>query len=295
MAIDVLPLHPLFAAEMRGVDLASTTDREVLARIRASMDRHAVLVFRDQGLDDRAQLAFAERLDGQLHAKTGISALAANRVGNEALTDVSNVDADGQLLPADDRRRQYSLSNRLWHTDASFVDPPGRYSLLSARVVPPVGANTEFADMRAAWDALPEDLKNLCAPLRAHHSIAHSRELLGFSFSPEERERLRGVEQPLVRTNPATGRRSLYLASHASAIIGWPLAEGRLLLKDLTEHATRREFVYSHAWREGDLVIWDNLATMHRATPFEDKRYRRDLRRVTTLDLPRDMPAGATV
>jgi alpha-ketoglutarate-dependent 2,4-dichlorophenoxyacetate dioxygenase len=209
------------------------------------------------------------------------------------LTDVSNVDADGHLLPADDRRRQYSLSNRLWHTDASFVDPPGRYSLLSARVVPPAGADTEFADMRAAWDALPEDLKQVCAPLRAHHSIAYSRETLGFSFSPEERERLRGVEQPLVRTNAATGRRSLYLASHASAIVGWPLAEGRLFLRDLTEHATQRDFVYRHAWRAGDLVIWDNRATMHRATPFEDKRYRRDLRRVTTLDVPRALPADA--
>lgn len=291
MAIDVLPLHPLFAAEMRGVDLAAATDPDLLARIREGMDRHAVLVFRDQRLDDRAQLDFAERLDGRLHAKTGISVLAANRFGNEALTDVSNVDADGHLLPADDRRRQYSLSNRLWHTDASFVDPPGRYSLLSARVVPPAGADTEFADMRAAWDALPEDLKQVCAPLRAHHSIAYSRETLGFSFSPEERERLRGVEQPLVRTNAATGRRSLYLASHASAIVGWPLAEGRLFLRDLTEHATQRDFVYRHAWRAGDLVIWDNRATMHRATPFEDKRYRRDLRRVTTLDVPRETVA----
>lgn len=286
MAIDVLPLHPLFAAEIRGVDLAAAADRELLARIRDAMDRHAVLVFRDQRLDDGAQLGFAERLDGRLHAKTGISALAANRFGNEALTDVSNVDENGQVLPPDDRRRHYSLANRLWHTDASFVDPPGRYSMLSARVVPPVGADTEFADMRAAWDALPEALKQRCEGLRVHHSIAHSRQTLGFEFSPEEAERLRGVEQPLVRTNRATGRRSLYLASHASRIVGWPVPEGRLLLRDLVEHATRREFVFSHSWREGDLVIWDNLATMHRATPFEDARYRRELRRVTTLDVP---------
>jgi alpha-ketoglutarate-dependent 2,4-dichlorophenoxyacetate dioxygenase len=140
--------------------------------------------------------------------------------------------------------------------------------------------------MRAAWDALPEPLKQRCEGLRVHHSIAHSRQTLGFEFSPEEAERLRGVEQPLVRTNPVTGRRSLYLASHASRVVGWPVPEGRLLLRDLVEHATRREFVFSHSWREGDLVIWDNLATMHRATPFEDARYRRELRRVTTLDIP---------
>ena len=286
MPIEFVPLHPLFAAEARGVDLAALRDPGALAEIRAAMHRFAVLVFRDQRLDDRSQVEFAGRLDGQLHSKTGISALAANRFGNEALTDVSNVDENGQVLPPDDRRRHYSLANRLWHTDASFVDPPGRYSMLSARVVPPVGADTEFADMRAAWDALPEALKQRCEGLRVHHSIAHSRQTLGFEFSPEEAERLRGVEQPLVRTNPVTGRRSLYLASHASRIVGWPVPEGRLLLRDLVEHATRREFVFSHAWREGDLVIWDNLATMHRATPFEDARYRRELRRVTTLDIP---------
>jgi alpha-ketoglutarate-dependent 2,4-dichlorophenoxyacetate dioxygenase len=286
MPIEFVSLHPLFAAEARGVDLAELRDPAALAEIRAAMHRFAVLVFRDQRLDDRSQVAFAERFDGHLHSKTGISALAANRFGNEALTDVSNVDENGEVLPPGDRRRHYSLANRLWHTDASFVDPPGRYSMLSARIVPPVGANTEFADMRAAWDALPEALRQRCEDLRVHHSIAYSRQTLGFEFSPEEAERLRGVEQPLVRTNPVTGRRSLYLASHAARIVGWPLPEGRLLLRDLIEHATRRDFVFSHAWREGDLVIWDNLATMHRATPFEDARYRRELRRVTTLDIP---------
>ncbi len=286
MPVEFRPLHPLFAAEAVGVDLAGLHDPATLAELRAAMHRFAVLVFRGQSLDDGSQLAFARRFDGHLHAKTGISALAANRFGNEALTDVSNVDENGDVLPPGDRRRHYSLANRLWHTDASFVDPPGRYSMLSARVVPPAGADTEFADMRAAWDALPEAMKRECEGLRVHHSIAYSRQTLGFEFSPEEAERLRGVEQPLVRTNKETGRRSLYLASHACRVVGWPLPEGRLLLRDLVEHATRREFVFSHSWREGDLVIWDNLATMHRATPFEDARYRRELRRVTTLDIP---------
>lgn len=287
MALGFRPLHPLFVAEAGPVDLATLDAPDVLEEIRQGMHLYGVLVFRGQRLDDTTQLEFAQRFDGSLHAKTGASALGANRFGNEALTDISNVDERGDLLPPDDRRRHYGLANRLWHTDASFVDPPGRYSLLSARVVPPDGADTEFADMRAAWDALSPDLQATCETLRVHHSIAYSRQTLGFEFSPEEEERLRGVEQPLVRRNAFTGRRALYLASHASRILGWPLPEGRLLLRELMEHATRREFVYSHRWRAGDLVIWDNLSTMHRATPFADTRHRRELRRVTTLDLPR--------
>lgn len=287
MSLSFRSLHPLFAAEAGPVDLATLSDPGTLEEIRNGMHRHAVLVFRDQRLDDASQLAFAERFDGRLHAKTGASALGANRFGNEALTDISNVDEQGQLLAADDRRRHYGLANRLWHTDASFVDPPGRYSLLSARVIPAEGADTEFADMRAAFDALSPAMQSRLLPLRAHHSIAYSRQVLGFEFSADEAEQLRGVVQPVVRTNPVTGRRALYLAAHASRIEDMPLPEGRLLLRELIEHATQPAFVYRHRWRSGDLVIWDNLATMHRATPFADTRDRRELRRVTTLDVAR--------
>jgi alpha-ketoglutarate-dependent 2,4-dichlorophenoxyacetate dioxygenase len=180
----------------------------------------------------------------------------------------------------------YSLGNRLWHTDASFEDPPGRYSMLHAKVVPPVPADTEFADMRAAYDALPAEMKARLEGLRVHHSIAHSRQTLGFEFSAEEAEILKGAVHPLVRTIPRSNRKSLYLASHASRIVDWPVPEGRLLLRDLIEHATQPRFVYRHRWSVGDLVIWDNRCTMHRATPFEDTKYRRELRRVTTLDIP---------
>jgi alpha-ketoglutarate-dependent 2,4-dichlorophenoxyacetate dioxygenase len=189
-------------------------------------------------------------------------------------------------MKSNDRRRMYALGNRLWHTDASFQDPPGRYSMLSARVVPSVDADTEFADTRAAYDALDSATKTKLEGLRAHHSIAYSREVLGFEFSEREREQLKGAIHPLVRTNPRTRRRSLYLASHASRIVDWPIPEGRLLLRDLIEHATQPQFVYRHAWRPGDLVIWDNLATMHRGKPYDDAVYRRELRRVTTLDIP---------
>ena len=285
MALNITPLHPLFVGEVRGIDLRNTEDRASLDAIRAGMDRYGVLVFRDQPFDDAEQLAFAQRFDGSLHTKTGTAALGANRFGNEALTDISNVDEQGTVLAADDRRRHYGLANRLWHTDASFENPPGRFSLLSTRVLPPAGADTEFADMRAAWDALTPELQQQLEGLTVHHSIAYSRQTLGFDFSPEELDKLRGAIHPLVRRNPATGRRSLYLASHASRIVEWSLAEGKLMLRELTEHATQTQFVYRHRWQEQDLVIWDNRATMHRARPFEDLKHRRELRRVTTLDI----------
>ena len=285
MALRFRRLHPHFVAEVSPVDLRRVHDAETLAEIRGGMDEHAVLVFRDQPFTDDEQLAFAQRLDGALHTKTGTAALGLNRLGNNALVDISNLDAGGDIARPDDRRRVYGLGNRLWHTDASFQDPPGRYSLLSAKIVPPQGAETEYADMRAAYDALPPNTAARLDGLRVHHSIAYSRQTLGFEFAPEEAGRLEGAVHPLVRTIPRSGRRSLYLASHASRILDWPLPEGRLLLRDLIEHATQPEFVYRHAWAVGDPVIWDNRATMHRATPFEDGTYRRELRRVTTLDV----------
>jgi alpha-ketoglutarate-dependent 2,4-dichlorophenoxyacetate dioxygenase len=285
MALRFGRLHPHFVAEVSPVDLREVHDAATLGEIRGGLDEYAVLVFRDQPFTDDEQLAFAARLDGQLHTKTGTAALGLNRRGNNALVDIGNLDSQGDIAQADDRRRVYGLGNRLWHTDASFQSPAGRYSMLSAKVVPPVGAETEYADMRAAYDALPRETAARLDGLRAHHSIAYSRQTLGFEFAPEEAGRLEGAVHPLVRTLPRSGRRSLYLASHASRIVDWPLPEGRLLLRDLIEHATQREFVYRHAWRVGDLVVWDNRATMHRATPFEDATYRRELGRVTTLDV----------
>jgi len=285
MALTFQKLHPCFAAEVGPVDLRRVDDPQTLAEIRAGMDEYAVLVFHDQPFTDEEQLAFARRLDGELHTKTGARVLVKRRLGNEAVADISNLDEDGGIMPSDDRRRMYSLGNRLWHTDASFQDPPGRYSMLSAKVVPSVEADTEFADTRAAYDALDAEMKARLEPLRVHHSIAHSRQTLGFEFSADEAEALKGATHPLIRTLPRSNRRALYVASHASRIVDWPVPEGRLLLHDLIEHATQREFVYRHAWRVGDLVIWDNRATMHRATPFDDARHRRELRRVTTLDL----------
>ena len=286
MALTFRPLHPLFAAEVSPVDLKQVRDEATLAQIRAGMDEYAVLVFRDQVWTDPEHLDFAQRLDGVLHTKLGSAAIQKNRFGNEALGDISNVGADGEILQPGDRRRAYGLGNRLWHTDASFQDPPGRYSMLSAKVVPPVAADTEYADMRAAWDALPEETKRQIEGLTVHHSIAYSRQVLGFEFSDDEQNMLKGAVHPLVRTIPRSNRKSLYVASHASRVMQWPVPEGRLLLRDLIEHATQPEFVYRHQWRVGDLVIWDNRCTMHRARPFKDTTHKRELRRVTTLDIP---------
>jgi alpha-ketoglutarate-dependent 2,4-dichlorophenoxyacetate dioxygenase len=287
MPITIRPLRPHFFGEASPVDLRNIHDEQTLAEIRSEMDLYGVLVFHDQKFTDAEQLSFAERFDGELHSKTGASAIQESRLGNEALTDISNLDESGEIMRSDDRRRMYALGNRLWHTDASFQNPPGRYSMLHARVVPPVPADTQFADMRAAYDALPLPMRQRLEGLRVHHSIAYSRQTLGFEFSAEEQDRLQGAVHSLVRTIPGSGRRSLYLAAHASRIIDWPLPDGRLLLRDLIEHATQREFTYTHSWRVGDFVIWDNRATMHRGLAYDDTKYRRELRRVTSLDLPR--------
>jgi alpha-ketoglutarate-dependent 2,4-dichlorophenoxyacetate dioxygenase len=285
MPVEVQALHRHFMGEVQALDLRFVHDEQTLSEIRAGMDTFAVLVFHDQGLDDDEQLAFAQRLDGKLHTKTGGRVLQKSRFGNEALADISNLDPEGELFAPEDRRRLCGLGNRLWHTDGSFVDPAGRYSMLYAHEVPPVPADTQFADMRSAYDTLSPERREMIEPLRCRHSIAHSRRTLGFEFSAEELEQLKGAVHPLVRTNPRNGRKSLYLASHAAEIIGWTLPEGRLLLQELSEHATSPERVYAHRWRQGDFVIWDNRATMHRAMPFDDTRYRREMRRVTTLDV----------
>jgi alpha-ketoglutarate-dependent 2,4-dichlorophenoxyacetate dioxygenase len=292
MPLTYRTLHPNFAAEVSPVDLRRADDRERLDEIRVGMDRHGVLVFRDQPFTDDEHIEFAQRLDGRLHTRTGSAALGKNRLGDEAVSDISNIGPDGELLQREDRRRAYVLGNRLWHTDASFVDPPGRYSMLSAKVIPAVAADTEFADLRSAYQALPAETKAKLEGLRAHHSITHSRWMLGFEFSEDEHERLKGAVHPIVRTLPRSGQKTLYLAAHASRVVDWPVPEGRLLLHDLIEHATQRQFVYRHAWRVGDLVIWDNRCTMHRACPFDDMTHRRELRRVTTLDVAEQPPVA---
>jgi alpha-ketoglutarate-dependent 2,4-dichlorophenoxyacetate dioxygenase len=205
MALTFRKLHRHFVGESSPIELRSTFDPDTLAAIRAGMDEYAVLVFRDQVFADAEQLAFGERMDGRLHQGTGSRAFTKSRLGNESISDISNLDPEGEIMKADDRRRHYTLGNRLWHTDASFVDPPGRYSMLHARIVPPVPADTEYADLRAAYDTLPAEMQAQLEGLRAHHSVAYSRHLLGFEFTAEEQEKVKGAVHPLVRTIPALG------------------------------------------------------------------------------------------
>jgi alpha-ketoglutarate-dependent 2,4-dichlorophenoxyacetate dioxygenase len=285
MAITFKKLHPTFMAEVSPLDLREVRDEVTLGQLRQGMTDYGVLVFKGQQFSHQDQLEFAQRFDGELHSKTSNSALSKNRFGNDALTDISNVTGDGDIMAANDRRRMNNISNRVWHTDASFVDPAGRYSMLFARNIPPVRADTEFADMRAAYDALDAQTKETIANLHVHHSIVYSRHTMGFDFAEEEKAKLPGATQPLVKTIAGSHRKGLYLASHADYIVEWPVPEGRLLLKDLTEHATQPQFVHHHEWTLGDFVIWDNRTTMHRGRPFDDTVHKRELTRVTTLDI----------
>jgi len=285
MTITFTKLHPTFMAQVSPIDLREVNNAATLEQLRQGMTEYGVLVFKGQQFSLQEQLDFAQRLDGELHSKTSNSALSKNRFGNDALTDISNVTQEGDIMAADDRRRMNNISNRVWHTDASFVDPAGRYSMLYARNIPSVRADTEFADMRAAYDALDEQTQEIIANLHVHHSIVYSRHTMGFDFAPEEQAKLPGATHPLVRTIAGSVRKALYLAAHADHVVEWPVPEGRLLLKDLIEHATRPQFVHYHEWTLGDLVIWDNRTTMHRGRPYDDKVHKRELTRVTTLDI----------
>ena len=284
MGIAIRAIDPVarafFAAEVSGVDLSQDLSREEVAAISAGMDQYGVLVFHDQRLDDARQLAFSRNF-GALEQATGDIAQGAERRLSMDVNDISNLDRNNRILARDDRRRLFGLGNRLWHSDSSFKAVPAKYSLLSARMIPGSGGNTEFADMRAAYDTLDDETRAMCEGLVCEHSQLFSRSTLGFTdFTDDERRRFAPVLQRLVRRHPVTGRRSLFLASHAGAVVGWPVPEARAFLRELTEHATQRKFVYAHAWQQWDLVMWDNRVTMHRARPYDHTQVR-DMHRTT--------------
>jgi alpha-ketoglutarate-dependent 2,4-dichlorophenoxyacetate dioxygenase len=294
VSITVRPLTPDFVAEISAVDLArplAPGDRDA---IEAAIDRYAVVIFHDQGLDDEQQVSFARHFGPiQASAQKARHQGIKHRIASTEIADISNLDGEGKVLEPDSRRRLDWLANRLWHTDASFRAVPGALSMLHARIVPDEGGETEFADLRAAYDALPDTTRAAIEDLVAEHSIWHSRSQLGVTqYTPQELASLPPVPQRVVRRHPGSGRKTLYVASHATHIIGMPLADGRLLLMDLIEHATRPQFVHAHRWRQGDLVIWDNRCTMHRARPFDTTKVR-DLRRVTTRDVASTLEQAA--
>ena len=277
-----IPIGNEFVAEVTGIDLRAPLDAGATAAIHAAMDRYAVLLFHDQPLPDDEQIAFTKALGKiELNTANNVTRLDQRRLGIE-MSDISNLDQQGNLLARDDRRRAFNLGNQLWHSDSSFKAVSAKYSLLSARIVPSAGGNTEFADMRAAYDTLDPETKAAIEDLITEHSLLFSRGQLGFTdFTAEERVKFAPVRHHLVRTNPATGRRSLFLSSHIGGIVGWPMPEALAFVRDLAEHATQRQFVHAHTWRQHDLVMWDNRQTMHRARRYRDTGEVRDLRRTT--------------
>ena len=278
----VSPIPWAFAGQVSGVDCAAPLTGADVASIDAAMDQHAVLIFRDQPLNDEQQLTFTRRfgLLERYETPGHIRKREEERLAG-GIADFSNLTHDGSVMSPEDRVWLFKLGDRLWHSDSSFRPVPAKYSLLSGRTIPSRGGDTEFADMRAAYDALDEEAKAEIEDLVCEHSLIHSRETIGFAdITPEEREHFRPVRHPLVRTDRRTGRKSLFLSAHAGAILGWTIPEARMFLRDLTEHATQPQFVYRHHWRPGDLVMWDNRTTMHRARRFQRSEVR-DVRRTT--------------
>ena len=283
MTLDIRPLHPLFAAEIHGFDFSVPPERMPMDEVRAAINLYGVLAFRNPAPPtDEQHIAFSKRLGpielGNIIKVTGFD---KRRVAHMELVDVGNLDPDGNIFPPDHRRMLFRKGDRLWHADMSFMENRATWSMLVGHEIPPEGGDTEFADMRAVFDELPAEMKALAESLKVEHSIWRSRMLAGFPEPTEEELASRPpVRHGLVNTH-ASGRKSLYIASHASHVVGWPVELGRDLLATLTRFATQPRFVYRHVWRPGDMVMWDNLATLHRATEFEDAKYRRDMRRTT--------------
>ena len=286
MSIRITPRRPDssdFAGEVNGIDIASGVTTAVAQAIEEAMDHYAVLVFPNQQINDDQQFAFSSHF-GPMEQATGDVVARDERRLSMQINDISNLDKDGNVLKRDDRTRLFGLGNMLWHSDSSFKPVPARYSLLSARVIPAAGGSTQFADMRAAWDELDSNLQNEAKELVCQHSQLFSRASLGFEdFTEQQIREWQPVEQRLVRRHPRSKRLSLFLSAHIGTINGWPVPEARLYIRDLTEHATQPEFVYTHDWKPWDLVMWDNRSTMHRARRY-DHTQPRDLHRTTVSD-----------
>ncbi|OGA26074.1 MAG: hypothetical protein A3I02_00005, partial [Betaproteobacteria bacterium RIFCSPLOWO2_02_FULL_67_26] len=284
MSIAICPVTPVFVAEIGDVDLSTLAEAD-LAEIRIAFWKYAVLIFPDQKLAANQHLAFARHF-GPIETDRVLDAtVTPQRLAND-FADISNLTPEGRIWSKDSRQRLYKAGNKLWHTDSSFKRRPGLCSLLYAHTVAPLGGHTEFADQRAAYDALPDAMKQKLRGLVAEHSIATSRRKSGFTgFNEDESKRLPPVPQTVVRTIPESGRKSLYVASHAGRIFGVPEQEGQALLDQLIAHTTQRQFVYTHRWRPRDLVMWDNRCTMHRGTDYDDLRWVRNMQRATVSDV----------
>lgn len=294
MNFRVAQQHRHFFGEVVGLDLRQSLDAGTVAAVTAAIDRHGVLVFRDQQIDDEQQLRFSNCFGAPQRSISVHRENLQRRLRKDQLSDISNVDEHGFQLGMNHPRRLYQLTTKLWHTDSSFRNPVGKYTFLCAKRLPAEGGNTEFADMRAAWDALDPQRQQALRGLQAQHSLAYSRSLVPGSppLDESERRNLPPSIHPLVRVHPGSRREGLYLASHAECIVGMPYEEGRGLLEELMAFATQEEFVHAHVWRPGDLVMWDNRCTMHRAMPFDETKCVRELRRTTVAEEMPDIAAA---
>lgn len=283
MTLTLRPLHPVFGAEASGIDLTRPLAEADRKAINAAMSEHAVVVFRGQPLTAQQQIAFATAF-GPLDIGLKRVFQRKERLEDERLIDISNLDAEGTVSKRDSPKNLSNFANQLWHSDSSFMRPRAAYSMLHALVLPSWGGNTEFADLRAAHDALDPRTKADVEGLEAEHYALHTRLLLGDeAYTDAQKAAMEPVTWPLVDTHAGSGRKLLFVGVHARRIVGWPTAEGRMFLSDLLEHATQRERVYVHEWRVGDLVLWDNRSTLHRGRRY-DVGERRELRRTTIND-----------
>ena len=288
MALTFKPLSPVFAAEVSGIDLTKPLSQQDVQAINAGMNEHAVLVFRQQPMTAQQQLNFANSF-GPLDIGLKRVFKRPERLGDERLIDISNVDADGQVTRRDSPKNLSNFANQLWHSDSSFMNPRAAYSMLHCVIKPSWGGNTEFADLRHAYDTLDERTRAEIQELKAEHYALHTRILLGDeAYTDEQKKSIPPAIWPIADTHPGSGRKVLFVGVHARQILGWPTAESRMYLQDLLEHATRREYVYVHKWEPGDLVIWDNRSTLHRGRRY-DIVERRELRRTTINDTPEAM------
>lgn len=280
-----------FAGRVTDINLSDVSSSQV-EFIKQAMDQHGVLVFPGQHIGQDEQIAFAKAL-GPLELGFRKIKAGAHRLKYNELADISNVTFDDEVAARDHSKIVSNLANQLWHSDSSFQKPRAKYSMLAASVVPDFGGETEFADLRLAYDHLPDWRLDQIKDKNAIHSALHSRFMLGDTqYTPEQLATFPPVAWPLIQTDPHTGRKILYIGAHACEVEGMVLAESRMLLMDLLEHATQRQFVYTHRWQVGDLVMWDNTATIHRGRYF-DLSARRELRRATTREV--DTSSEATL
>ena len=284
--ITIQPIHTDFAAEVFDIDLSKKQSSADVNLIKEAFWKYAVLVFPDQKLSLDQHVEFATLFGPiEMNVNTYQEEVKKHRF-DYRVSDISNLDEEDNILAENSRKRMSGLANRLWHTDSIFRHQPALASALYALTVVPIGGKTEFADTRAAWDALPDKTKNKIDKLIVEHSIFHSRAKIGFTnFTEKEKAALPPSRQVLVRNIPESHRKAIYIASHAMRIIGMSDLEGVALLDELMAHATQPQFIYSHRWRVGDLVIWDNRCTLHRGTDYDEKRFKRDMRRATVSDI----------